>query len=232
MARPTIALFWQHKIADLMANQGMTNVPSSVASALEKIATDRTYMGDLGKNPLPSISTIARHMKKIRNGDLALYEQRHHFRWPEDLGPGKDQVPREYSAFAMECMGFYKSMFDVTPMIGLVQRFALVSSSVRKDDKKYNLQKRAIVAEQLWYADLVETIPYQQRPDTTMITMEMALSFVEVELQGLGYMDMEEPEHLPENFYVPMKDWNFFEYMPCFDADSAAFGMEWDESSE
>jgi hypothetical protein len=203
-------LFWQHKIADLMANQGMTNVPSSVASALEKTTTE----GDLGENAPPSVSTIARHMKKIRNGGLALYEQRHHFRWPEDLGPGKDQVPREYSAFAMECMGFYKSMFDVIPMIGLVQRFALVSSSVRKDDKKYNLQKRAIVAEQLWYADLVENIPYRQRPDTTMIAMEMALSFVG-----------KEPKRLPKEFMMPMKDWNFFEYMPCFDADSMPFDL-------
>ena len=205
MPRQPLELYWQHKIADLMANAEMANKPAAIANALsEQNIIDRN-----GTNAGPQKRTIIKYMRKIRNGELALYEQRHYFLWPENLGPGKNQVPETHSLFALECIGYYKKEFNVTPMIGLVKRFALVSSSVRQDEKKYDLEKRAIVAEQLWYADLVGSIPNRERPDTTGISLELAGSVVN---------DKSTTFSATQAFAIPIKDWKFFEYMPCFDS--------------
>ena len=100
-------------------------------------------------------------MRLIKEGGIDVSDLLE-FEWPRDIGSERGQVPPERERYALDCVGYYVTEWDTKPMLGLVQRFAQVAFA----SPGWDNTERAPMAERLWYADLVEKVPNQERPST------------------------------------------------------------------
>ena len=149
-------------------------------------------------------------MQLIRLSKLPLLAQRRRFEWPHDMGHHEDQVPWEFSRHTLDCLGFYLENHDNRPAVGLVLRFARIAAS----SPGWSDQQRAVMAEQIWYADLVEATPGRKRPST---------AYEELRLSTKAW-ERKDPSFLPDlakklgikQLVVPKSDLRFVSYLPEF----------------
>jgi len=173
MARPRLPSYWQHRIAELMLNEGLRNSPSKILKRL-KVEFEEEPSEEI--KYVPTLRTLEKYMGLIRQGKMALIGQRVWFQWPRDVGQGEDQVPWASARDALDCLGFYLLKHKKRPMIGLVKRFAAVAlvTSGTRGVVRMKTRQRILIAEQLWYADLVEDLPGRERPSTTYEEFRLA----------------------------------------------------------
>ena len=155
------------RIADLALNGGLAGRPQAVTNQLCQDFVD--VLTDEESNRLLPCKheshikkpTVEKYMRLIKEGGIDVSDLLE-FEWPRDIGSERGQVPPERERHALDCVGYYVTEWDTKPMLGLVQRFAQVAFA----SPGWDNTERAPMAERLWYADLVEKVPNQERPST------------------------------------------------------------------
>lgn len=197
-----------------MLNEGLRNSPSAITSILK---TEDVEFA-------PGLRTVERYMNLIRKGSLSYMPLRKWFEWPQDMGPRDDQVPWVFSRYALDCLAFYVENHGQRPMIGLTQRFGWVACS----SPGWSDEQRAVLAEQLWYADLVASIPGRKRPSTTYSELRLATSKWNLDEQDI--LDPLQKSREIEHLVVPQTDGPFIRYMPEFGKRlKVILDTEWEE---
>tara|TARA_Y100000590_G_scaffold82669_1_gene92134 strand:+ start:1031 stop:1819 length:789 start_codon:yes stop_codon:yes gene_type:complete len=207
------------EIQDLMLNHGMAHNPKDIYYALQK------KYGKPGQShrfcKYPGESTIRKYMKDFRGGRFALYDQRKEFEYPTDMGSGENKVPWELARQALDCLGFYVEHYGKRPSIGLVKRYAQTAIAYpiigfEEPTPETPLvitasYQIAIIAEKLWYTDLIKATPDREPPSTTYEEIYLAVRKEPKEIdkivKKLGGA---------KRWGVPWKDFGFFVFMPIY----------------
>ncbi len=170
MSRQRLDFSYEFEISLLMINKGWENSPQKI----HEYFVHKSKVDPGGYVNYPAPRTIAKYMRLIRLGDVALKEQRRDFEYPLHMGSGQDQVPWELARFALDCLGFYAMKHGIRPSVGLARRFALVSVA-SQGPSPLSDEQRAMIAERLWLADLIGDTESGNRPSTSYEEFRLAI---------------------------------------------------------
>ena len=168
MPRPRTSPYWIVRIVDLMLNEGLGSTPRMIASIIGGEDASLEYDNPL-KGTSPLEPTIKKYLSAVTRGDLDVNDL-HKFEWPQDIGPGDDQIPLEYERYALDGLGYYLDEHDIRPMRSLIKWFTRVAAC----SKGCPIGTQAVWAEQLWYADLINKVDGRERPSTEYIERQLA----------------------------------------------------------
>lgn len=168
MPRPRTSPYWIVRIVDLMLNEGLGSTPRMIASIIQDEDASLEYDNPL-KGTSPLEPTIKKYLSAVTRGDLDVNDL-HKFEWPQDIGPGDDQIPLEYERHALDGLGYYLDEHDIRPMRSLIKWFTRVAAC----SEGCPIGTQAVWAEQLWYADLINKVDGRERPSTEYIERQLA----------------------------------------------------------
>ena len=168
MPRPRTSPYWIVRIVDLMLNEGLGSTPRMIASIIQDEDASLEYDNPL-KGTSPLEPTIKKYLSAVTRGDLDVNDL-HKFEWPQDIGPGDDQIPLEYERHALDGLGYYLDEHDIRPMRSLIKWFTRVAAC----SEGCPIDTQAVWAEQLWYADLINKVDGRERPSTEYIERQLA----------------------------------------------------------
>ena len=168
MPRPRTSPYWIVRIVDLMLNEGLGSTPRMIASIIGDEDASLEYDNPL-KGTSPLEPTIKKYLSAVTRGDLDVNDL-HKFEWPQDIGPGDDQIPLEYERHALDGLGYYLDEHDIRPMRSLIKWFTRVAAC----SEGCPIGTQAVWAEQLWYADLINKVDGRERPSTEYIERQLA----------------------------------------------------------
>ena len=158
------------------------------------------------------------------------------FRFPEDIGNGDHQVPMSHAEYALDAYDFYLTNYGVKPMLGLGKHYALIAAvrpnMVDLDKASYpapthehdrpegihpfDVAQAALFAEMYWYADLVELVGGDPRPDTEWVTFNIiARSTRWPDKEYLSPEEKAEKQGL-KRFDMPTSNRVYFKHMPSY----------------
>ena len=159
----------------------------------------------------PALRTIKKYMTPIRNGNVTEFEKRKEFHYPSGIGDKGNQIPRRYAGYGLDCLMLYRNHFELYPSIGLTERFVDVAIGTQ-EPKGFSDIQRALFAEKLWYADLIDAIPGRKRPDT---------SYEELYIENHAWAQREYPEDVlsAKPLVIPNKDFRFLLWLPFFNSN-------------
>ena len=202
MPRPALSLEYQNKIAELMENSGIDN-----ASLMTKVL--KSWAISQGWNDYPSERTVRRWMSKFNSGGMEILKRQKSYSWPGSMGEGPLSIQWSDSRIALDCLKFYIEKEYGRPSIGLTQWFVRVSHA----DPGQAVQQRALMAEVMWCADILEHTKGYARPSTEVEEFKLAFQTWHKEADSIDLLI--EKFHL-ERFSVHGKIRRFLMQMPLF----------------
>ncbi len=207
MANRRIDSFFELEMGRLMFNEGMMNNPTHIHDYF----TNKAYEGIKEYRDYPALRTIKKYMASMRNRSVKEFEKRKEFHYPSGIGDKDNQIPRRYAGYGLDCLMLYRKHFGLYPSIGLTERFVDVAIGTQ-EPKGFSDIQRALFAEKLWYADLIDAIPGRKRPDTL---------YEELYIEKHAWSQRECPEDYlnVKPLVIPNKDFRFLLWLPFFDSN-------------
>ena len=202
MPNRRIDSFFEMEMGRLMFNEGMMNNPTRIHDYF----TNKAYEGIKEYRDYPALRTIKKYMAPIRNRSVTEFEKIKEFHYPSSIGDKDNQIPRRYAGYGLNCLMLYRKHFGLYPSIGLTERFVDVAIGTQQP-KGFSDILRALIAEKLWYADLIDAIPCRKRPDT---------SYEELYIENHAWTQEECPEYYlnAKPLVIPNKDARFLLCLP------------------
>ena len=206
MPRPESWLTNDEKLqVALLFREGKTNkeISNAVVRSMRQVVRYRKQYKDV-------LAQEAQDKLKAEHVDSLMKP----FRFPEDIGDGDHLVPDNRTEYALDAYDFYLTNYGVKPMLGLVKHYARIAASRPNMTGPDNLPQAALFAEMYWYADLVELVGGDPRPDTEWITFNIiARSTRWPDKEYLSSEEKAEKQGL-KRFVMPADNAAYFKYMP------------------